>query len=237
MADMVREEFMLDLKYYGNWKVKMKAILLSIDVDVWAALEDGYEVLKAVEKNGVVVIKPISKWEKREKEMSRYNTKSLSSIFTSIKKKQLNMIQGCTNAKEAWDILQTHFEGTKKMELDGVNNHTEVKVATAETTNQKPESEDKVIQIICVLQQVLQDVICVSSQGEEAGEPCINIESQCKGIGHTQCECEHDEKKKKERSLLHMSDNGSEKEEVLNLIALSALKDESHTSANTYYDT
>lgn len=34
-----------------------------------------------------------------------------------------------------------------------------------------------------------------------------------------------------------MSENGSEKEEVLNLVALGALKDESNTSADTYSDT
>lgn len=254
----------------------MKTILQSTDVDVWAAVEDGYEGPKAVEKDGVVVIRLISRWTNREKETLRHNAKAVSSIFTSVKKKQFNLIQGCTNAREAWDILQTHFEGTDKvkcsrmnflttrfenlkmeehesisyfssqlcaldqeartlgknykdkklvknflrclpkrytaykagmsvslntdeisfhevvgmvkaheMELDGVKNHTEVEVAIAETTSQKPESEDKVIQIICVLQQVLHDVIhgqeniSVSSQGHKAGEPCVNIEGQC----------------------------------------------------------
>lgn len=156
-----------------------------------------------------------------------------------------------------------------EMELDGVKNHTEVKVAISETTSRKPKNEDKMIQIIRLLQQVLQGVIHgdkkinVSSQGQEAGEPCVNIEGQCqecrgyghfktdcptvkrwgikcfrcKGIGHTQCECEHNEKKKKERSLSWMSENGSEKEEVLNLFAFGALKDESSTSSDADSDT
>lgn len=84
-------------------------------------LLDGYEVPKALEKDGVVVTKPISKWTKREKEMSWYNTKALSGIFTSVHKKQLNLIQGCTNAKEAWDILQTNFEGTEKVKSPRIN--------------------------------------------------------------------------------------------------------------------
>lgn len=35
-----------------------------------------------------------------------------------------------------------------EMELDGVKNHTEVKVAISETTSRKPKNEDKMIQII-----------------------------------------------------------------------------------------
>ena len=104
-------EFMLDPKQYGHWKVKMKASLQSVDMDVWASVE----VPKEVDKDGVVVNKPLAKWTKREKEMSRCNAKALCGIFTSVKKKQFDLIQGCKNAKEAWDILQLHFEGTEKV--------------------------------------------------------------------------------------------------------------------------
>ena len=106
---------MLDPEQYEHWKVKMKASLQSIDMDVWAAVEDGYEVSKTVDKDGIVVNKPIAKWTKHEKEMSRYNAKALCGIFTSAKKKHLDLIQGCKNAKEAWDILQLQFEGTEKV--------------------------------------------------------------------------------------------------------------------------
>lgn len=41
---------MLDPKNYGCWEVKTVAILQSIDMDVWAAVEDGYKVPKAVER-------------------------------------------------------------------------------------------------------------------------------------------------------------------------------------------
>ena len=92
---------MLDPEQYGHWKVKMKASLQSIDLDVWASVEDGYEVPKTVDKDGVVVNKPLAKWTKREKEMSKYNAKALCGIFTSVKKKQFDLIQGCKNAKEA----------------------------------------------------------------------------------------------------------------------------------------
>ena len=44
-------------------------------MDVWTSVEDGYEVPKTVDKDGVVVNKPLAKWTKREKEMSSYNAK------------------------------------------------------------------------------------------------------------------------------------------------------------------
>lgn len=90
---------MLDPEQYGHWKAKMKASLQSIDMDVWASVEDGYEVPKTVDKDGVVVNKPLAKWTKREKDMSRHNAKALFGIFTSVTKKQLDLIQGCKNAK------------------------------------------------------------------------------------------------------------------------------------------
>ncbi|CAA7049981.1 unnamed protein product [Microthlaspi erraticum] len=34
----------------------------------------------------------------------------------SCSKKQFELIQGCTKSKEAWDILQIHFEGTSQVQ-------------------------------------------------------------------------------------------------------------------------
>ncbi|WZZ70033.1 hypothetical protein YC2023_081403 [Brassica napus] len=344
-------EFMLDPEQYGHWKVKMKASLQSVDMDVWASVEDGYEVPKAVDKDGVVVNKPLAKWTKREKEMSKYNAKALCGIFTSVKKKQLDLIQGCKNAKEAWDILQLHFEGTEKvkssrmdffkskfenlkmeehesvsdfssqlsalaqearvlgmdykdkklvkkilrclpekftaykaamfvsldidkfsfhevvgmlkaheMELDGVGNHSEVNLAVAETTSQKSEDEEEMVKMICMLHQVLREVIqwqgheevAVRKQRQEDGEPCSNKDVQCykcRGFGHFKRECPmakrrrfkgfrwrkigHGEIQKKERSFIREDDNESEKDEVFNLVAFGAHKDEASTSSES----
>ena len=118
MNDIV---LMLDPEHYGHWKVKMKASLQSIDMDVWASAVDGYGGPKTVDKDGVLVNKPLAKWTKREKDMSRYTAKALFGIFTSVEKKQLDLIQGCKDAKEAWDILQLHFEGTEKVKSSNMD--------------------------------------------------------------------------------------------------------------------
>ncbi|KAF3592546.1 hypothetical protein DY000_02022616 [Brassica cretica] len=205
-------KFMLDPEQYGHWKVKMKASLQSVDMDVWASVEDGYEVPKTIDKDAVVVNEPLAKWTKREKEMSRYNAKALCGIFTSVKKKQVDLIQGCKNAKEAWDIVQLHFEDkfsfhevvgmlkAHEMELDGVGNHTEVNLTISEKTSKKSENEDEMVKMICVLHQVLREVIQwqghekvdVSKQRQEAGEPCGYKDVQCykcRGYGHFKREC------------------------------------------------
>ena len=55
---------------------------------------------------------------------------------------------------EVVGMLKAH-----EMELDGVGNHTEVKLAVAETTSQKSENEDEMVKMIRVLHQVLREVI------------------------------------------------------------------------------
>lgn len=75
-----------------------------------------------------MVIKPIANWEKHEKDISKNNANALSSIFTSVKKKQLNLIQRFKNANEAWDIA-------KCGSLNGVKNETSKEDATLSDLN------------------------------------------------------------------------------------------------------
>ncbi|KAF2610683.1 hypothetical protein F2Q70_00013341 [Brassica cretica] len=146
-----------------------------------------------------------------------------------------------------------------EMELDGVGNHTEVNLEVFETTSQKPENEDEMVKMR-VLHQVLREVIrwqehekvVVSKQMQEDGEPCGNKELQCykcRGYEHFKRECPmakrrrfkgfrwrkigHGEMQKKERSFIREDDNESEKDEVLNLVAFGAHKDEASTSSES----
>lgn len=47
--------------------------------------------------------------------MAKFNSRALSAIHASVTKKHFELIQGCEKAKEAWEILQTHLEGTSKV--------------------------------------------------------------------------------------------------------------------------
>ncbi|KAF2595959.1 hypothetical protein F2Q68_00010632 [Brassica cretica] len=87
---------------------------------------------------------------------------------------------------------------------------------------------------------------------QEDGEPCGNKDVQCykcRGYGHFKRECPmakrrrfkgfrwrkigHSEMQKKERSFIRKDDNESEKDEVLNLVAFGAHKDEASTSSES----
>lgn len=48
---------------------------------------------------------------------------------------------------------------THEMELDGMDNHTEMNLAFSEITSQKSKKENKVIKMIYMFQQVLHEVI------------------------------------------------------------------------------
>ncbi|KFK24206.1 hypothetical protein AALP_AAs44809U000100 [Arabis alpina] len=65
---------------------------------------------------GVRLPKPEETWTVDELKKAKYNSKALSAIYSSVTKKTFELIQGCETAKEAWDLLQLHFEGTQKVQ-------------------------------------------------------------------------------------------------------------------------
>ena len=44
--------------------------------------------------------------------MSSYNNKALHAIFNGVGEGYIKLISSCVSAKDAWQILQTQFEGT-----------------------------------------------------------------------------------------------------------------------------
>lgn len=57
------------------------------------------------------VIKPLEQWTTKEKNAYRFNSKSISTIFSAIDIDQFKIIQGCESAKAARDTLVNYFEG------------------------------------------------------------------------------------------------------------------------------
>ena len=90
---------------YAFWKVWMRAFLCSIDEAVWDAIEIGWtrpEVAK-------------STWDKAALAASNANSKALNAIFCGVSLDEFHRISHITVAKEAWQILETTYEGTKKV--------------------------------------------------------------------------------------------------------------------------
>ncbi|XP_065621538.1 uncharacterized protein LOC136064131 [Quercus suber] len=95
--------------FYGNnyafWKVRMRAFLCSIDDAVWDAVEVGWTRLVATK----------STWDKTALTVANANSKALNAIFCGVSPEEFHRISYITIAKEAWEILETTYEGTKKV--------------------------------------------------------------------------------------------------------------------------
>ena len=94
-----------DSSNYAFWKVRMRAFLCSIDEVVWDAVEIGWTRPEAAK----------STWDKAALVMSNANSKALNAIFYGVSQDEFHRISHITIAKEAWQILEITYEGTKKV--------------------------------------------------------------------------------------------------------------------------
>ena len=90
---------------YVFWKVRMKAFLCSIDDTVWDAVETGWTRPEAAK----------STWDKVALAATNANSKALNAIFCVDSLDEFHRISHITVAKEAWEILETTYEGMKKV--------------------------------------------------------------------------------------------------------------------------
>ena len=90
---------------YAFWKVRMKAFLRSIYEAIGDAIEISWTRLEATK----------STWDKAAFAVSNANSKALNAIFCGVSPDEFHHILHITIAKEAWQILETTYEGTKKV--------------------------------------------------------------------------------------------------------------------------
>ena len=83
----------------------MRAFLCSIDDVVWDAVEVGWTKPEAIK----------STWDKVALAAANANSKALNAIFCGVSPEEFHRISHITIAKEAWEILETTYEGTKKV--------------------------------------------------------------------------------------------------------------------------
>ena len=83
----------------------MRAFLCSIDETVWDVVDVGWTRLEAAK----------STWDKAAIATANANSKALNTIFFGVSPDELHRISYVTIAKEAWQILETTYEGTKKV--------------------------------------------------------------------------------------------------------------------------
>ena len=90
---------------YAFWKFRMRGFLCSIDDIVWDAVEVGWTRSEAAK----------STWDKAVVAAANANSKALNAIFCGVSPDEFHRISHITVAKEIWEILETTYEGTKKV--------------------------------------------------------------------------------------------------------------------------
>ena len=80
------------------WKVYMHAFLCSIDESVWDAVEVGWTRSEATK----------STWDKAA-------LAAVNAIFYGVSSNEFHRVSHMSIAKKAWKILETTYEGTKKV--------------------------------------------------------------------------------------------------------------------------
>ena len=83
----------------------MRAFLCSINEAVWDAVEIGWTKPEATK----------STRDKATLAVSNANSKALNAIFFGVSPDEFHWISHIIVAKEAWQILETTYEGTKKV--------------------------------------------------------------------------------------------------------------------------
>ena len=109
----------LDGSNYDYWKACMVAFLKSMDSKTWKSVIKGWEHPKKMDKDGKITteLKPEEEWSKEEDELALGNSKALNALFNGVDKNIFSLINTCTVAKDAWEILKTTHEGTSKVKM------------------------------------------------------------------------------------------------------------------------
>ena len=96
---------LFDESNYAFCKKCMRAFLCFIDESVWDAVENGWTRPEATK----------STWDKAVVAAANANSKALNAIFCGVSPDEFHKISHVTIANKAWEILETIYEGTKKV--------------------------------------------------------------------------------------------------------------------------
>ena len=107
----------LDGSNYDYWKARMVAFLKSMDQKAWRAIITGWNHPIITAADGSTSLKGVAEWSPEEETEASGNSKALNAIFNGVDENMFKLINTCTEAKQAWEILQTAHEGTSKVRM------------------------------------------------------------------------------------------------------------------------
>ncbi|XP_073019497.1 uncharacterized protein [Primulina eburnea] len=151
----------LDGSNYALWKVKMRVFIKSIEERAWQRVLDGWSPPKLEDADGDTRLKPESTWTVDEVQTSNFNSKALNAIFSSVDTRMFNLITTCVCAKEAWEILQKHCEGSASVRK------TRLRMVTSKFESLRMEDKESILEYDCRLRQL-------SNESHGLGDPIPN---------------------------------------------------------------
>ncbi|XP_075473849.1 uncharacterized protein LOC142504889 [Primulina tabacum] len=151
----------LDGSNYALWKVKMRVFIKSIEERAWQRVLDGWSPPKIEDADGDTRLKPESTWTIDEVQTSNFNSKALNAIFSSVDTRMFNLITNCVCAKEAWDILQKHCEGSESVRK------TRLRMVASKFESLRMEDKESILEYDSRLRQL-------SNEAHSLGDPMSN---------------------------------------------------------------
>ena len=89
----------------------MRVFLLSLDLNLWHIVENGFEMSSL----------PMNHWNDLEKKMFSLNAKAMNALFCALDKNEFNRISTCETAFDIWHTLEITHEGTRSVKDSKVN--------------------------------------------------------------------------------------------------------------------
>ncbi|KAK2421404.1 gag-protease polyprotein [Trifolium repens] len=111
--------------HFDYWKSSMRIHINSFDGEVWNAIENGPFVPTITDAHGIVTNKTMAQWTEEEKKKANYDAKAQNILISSLGIDQFYHVSHCQSAKEMWDTLITHFEGTNDVKISKINTLTQ----------------------------------------------------------------------------------------------------------------
>ncbi|XP_073152288.1 uncharacterized protein [Henckelia pumila] len=114
-ANSFLKPLVLDDMNYALWKTRIRFTIKTMDECAWQSIITGWTVPKFVDKDGDYIIKSKTTWTTEEAQISSFNAKAINAIFSSMDMRMFGLIADCVAAKDTWDTLQEHCEGSKNV--------------------------------------------------------------------------------------------------------------------------
>ncbi|CAL9187605.1 unnamed protein product [Musa hybrid cultivar] len=96
---------------YTYWKTRMRDFLISMNLDLWNIVENGFQLPS----------KPMNEWSDLEKKYFSLNAKAMNALFCALDKNEFNRISTCETAFDIWRTLEITHEGTSRVKDSKVN--------------------------------------------------------------------------------------------------------------------